>query len=47
MCIMTVLMTIYTDFILSNTSVFTIGVISVCDDITVCADDDCAMSHIF
>lgn len=41
-CIMTVLMTIYTDSVLSNTGVFTIEVVSVCVDITVCAESDWA-----
>lgn len=44
---MTVLMTIYTDSFLSSTGVFTMEKMSVYDDITVCVDDDCAMSHIF
>ncbi len=40
-------LTIYTDSFLSSTGVFTIEAVSVCADITVCAEDDCAMSHIF
>lgn len=47
MCIMSVLMAIYTDSFLSSTGIFTIEAVSVCVDITVCAENDWAMSHIF
>lgn len=47
LCIMTVLMTIYTDYFLSSTGVFTTEVVSACADITACAEDDCATCHTF
>lgn len=46
-CIMTVLMTIYTGSFLSGTGVITVEVGSAFADITLCAEDDCSMSHTF
>lgn len=44
---MTVLMTIYTGSFLSGTGVITVEVGSAFADITLCAEDDCSMSHTF